>query len=304
MALTMSEALVGSAGVALVPCYNEGRNPADLCSVLSSVPGLAVVFLDDGSEGASRDVLSKLVGLGVAVHRNERRIGKVASLTAAMRNLGPDVRKVLTVDCDVDVSQAAVEAVLDELDRADLVVVNAKAIARSRSAWERGAIFSANRHDRLRDAFFERYPARCSNGRLFGMSARMVEAILLSDVPRHTEDSHFMLLCIAEGFTYSYLREASLRYRAPETLKDYLRQTNRFGEGRSLLEERWPSEMLERYYDLAPADVLRTFAAEALHDPAGALVFTTMLLAKNFQRQDARSQNAAWAVAASTKALR
>jgi hypothetical protein len=221
-----------------------------------------------------------------------------------MRALDPSVQKVLTVDCDVDVSRAAIEAVLDELERVDLVVVNPKAIARSRSVWERGAIFSANRHDRLRDGFFERYPARCANGRLFGMSARMVAAILRSDVPRHTEDSHFMLLCLNEGFNYSYLRDATLRYRAPDTLDDYLRQTNRFSEGRSLLEERWPAEMLERYYDLAPADVLRTFAAEALHDPAGALFWLTMLAAKSVQRRDARSQNATWAVAGSTKALR
>ncbi|HKE38078.1 MAG TPA: glycosyltransferase [Candidatus Baltobacteraceae bacterium] len=300
----MSEALVGSAGVALVPCYNEARNPVDLGSVLTSIPGLSVAFLDDGSEPASREVLNGLERPGVSVIRNERRAGKVASLTAAMRALDPSVRKVLTVDCDVEVSRASIEAVLDELERADLVVVNPKAIARSRSVWERGAIFSANRHHRLCDRFFERYPARCANGRLFGMSARMVEAILRSDVPRHTEDSHFMLLCLSEGYTYSYLREATLQYRAPDTLDDYLRQTSRFSEGRSLLEERWPSEMLERYYDLAPADVLGTFAAEALRDPAGALVFSAMLAAKFVQRRNARSQNATWAVAGSTKALR
>ena len=300
----MSEALVGSAGVALVPCYNEGRNPVDLCSVLSSVPGLTVVFLDDGSDAGSREVLAGLARPGVSVVKNERRAGKVASLTAAMRALDPNVGKVLTLDCDVDVSGTTIAAVLDELERSDLVVVNAKAIARSRSVWERGAIFSANRHDRLRDRFFERYPARCANGRLFGMSARMVEAILRSDVPRHTEDSHFMLVCLSEGYRYSYLPAATLQYRAPETLDDYLRQANRFSEGRLLLEERWPPEMLERYYDLAPGDVLRTFGAEAVHDPAGAFFFLTMLAAKSLQRRDRRTQNGAWAVAGSTKALR
>lgn len=300
----MPEALLGAAGVALVPCYNEGRNPLDLCSVLTSIPGLSVAFLDDESEAASREVLAQLVRPGVAVLRNDRRAGKVASLMAAMRGLDPTVSKVLTVDCDVVVSREAVEAVLEELDRADLVVVNAKAIERSRSIWERGAIFSANRHDRLRDAFFDRYPARCANGRLFGMSARMVQAILRSDVPRHTEDSHFMLVCLHEGFRFCYLREATLRYRAPQTLDDYLRQTNRFSEGRTLLEERWPAEMLERYYDLDTSAVVRTFAAEALHDPAGALFFLSMLLAKSLQPRGRRSQNAAWAVAGSTKALR
>jgi hypothetical protein len=183
------------------------------------------------------------------------------------------------------------------------VLANAKALAAARSFWERGAVFSANRHDRLRDAMVGRYPARCANGRLFGISRRLADAIAESDVPRHTEDAHFMLVCLSQGFGYAYRRDALLHYRAPATLDDYLRQSNRFSEGRTLLRERWSEEMLERYYDLAPADVLRTFAAEALADPFGAFAFLLMLGAKAVQRRDSRTQGGAWAVAGSTKAI-
>ncbi|HEY1977496.1 MAG TPA: glycosyltransferase [Candidatus Baltobacteraceae bacterium] len=291
--------------VAVVPCYNEDRNPANLVSVLLSVPDLHVHFLDDASDGASSAVLRDLARSSdrVTVERNETRQGKAASLVGAMRRLDPWVQRLLLVDCDVQLSERALPAVLDELQRSDLVLANPKALARAGSFWERGAVFSANRHDRLRDALVDRYPARCANGRLFGMSRRLAGAIAESDVPRHTEDSHFMLVCLSRDFRYAYRRDAVLHYRAPQTLGDYLRQSNRFSEGRALLRERWPEEMLERYYDLAGADVARTFAAQAFADPLGACAFLTMLVAKAVQRPGSRTQGAAWAVAGSTKAL-
>jgi cellulose synthase/poly-beta-1,6-N-acetylglucosamine synthase-like glycosyltransferase len=292
------------ASVAVVPCYNEERNPVVLASTLLAVPGLDVVFVDDAGGPSSERVLRELADSDerVTVRRNAARIGKVQSLLQLMRELDGAITRLLLVDCDVRFEPAAAVAVLEETGRSDLVLVNAKAIDDPQSFWERGAIFSANRHDRLRDCYLERYPARCTNGRMLGMSRRLVEAIVSSDVPRHTEDSHFMLVCLERGYRYAYRRDAVLQYRAPQTLDDYLRQSSRFSEGRSLLRERWHEETLERCYDLGAKDVLGTLLAQAAHDPLGALAFGTMLAAKTFQR--ARTQSGTWAVATSTKALR
>ena len=302
----MPDALPKTAGVALIPCYNEGRNPVELCAVVRAVPDLRAVFIDDGSTDDSAAALDSLAPLGPAirVERNRERVGKVASLLRAMRELDASVERVLLIDCDVAVSAATLGKVLHALQRSDLVLANAVAMPRPRTIWERGAIFSARRHERLRAQAIVRYPALCSNGRLIGMSRRLVDAILRSNVPRHTEDAHFMLVCIANDFPYAYLSDALLEYRTPGTLDDYLRQSNRFSEGRALLRERWPHDMLERWYDPQPADLARTFAQEALADPIGALVFLAMLAAKSVQSPKARSQQGTWAVAGSTKSLK
>lgn len=301
----MSDAPGRPTSVAVVPCFNEARNPANLAPALLSVPDLQVLFLDDASDAASGAVLQDLARSQerVTIERNETRQGKAASLLAAMRRLDSQVQRVLLADCDVQLSERAVAAVLDELQRSDLVLTNPKPQAHARGFWERGAVFSANRHDRLRDEMVDRYPARCANGRLFGMSRRLIDAIVESDVPRHTEDAHFMMVCLSRGLRYAYRPDAVLFYRAPQTLDDYLRQSNRFSEGRALLRERWSEEMLERYYDLGTADVARTFAAEAFADPLGAFAFLVMLGAKAVQRPSSRTQDGAWAVAGSTKAL-
>ncbi|MBV8371830.1 MAG: glycosyltransferase family 2 protein [Candidatus Eremiobacteraeota bacterium] len=302
----MPDAFRTAAGVAVVPCYNEGRNPIELTAALSAVPDVTVVFVDDASETESRDALDSLsqTNSRVRIVRNPARIGKVASLLNVLRSLDPAVQRVLLLDCDVVVTPATVRTVLDEVARADLVLANSVALPGARTLWERGAIFSARRHERLRRNAIARYPALCSNGRLLAMRRRLVDAVVRSDVPRHTEDAHFMLVCLAQGYAYSYCDGAVLHYRAPDSLDDYLRQSNRFSEGRSLLQARWPAEVLARYYDPRPVDLLRTFAAQAAVDPIGAGVFLLMLAAKSVQGRAGRSQTGAWAVAASTKSLR
>jgi cellulose synthase/poly-beta-1,6-N-acetylglucosamine synthase-like glycosyltransferase len=301
----MPDAFPKTAGVAVIPCYNEGRNPADICAALLAVPDLSVVFVDDGSEGESRDALDSLsrTGSRVCVVRNAQRIGKVASLLSAMRSLDPAIERILLLDCDVVVPAKTLEILLSELERADLVLANSVAMSGPRTVWERGAIFSARRHERLRAQAVRRYPALCSNGRLLGMTRRLVDAILLSNVPPHTEDAHFMLVCLARGYDYSYRSDAGLSYRAPDSLEDYLRQSNRFSEGRALLRARWSSGELERYYDPRPGDLLKTALAQAVRDPIGALTFAAMLAVKA-TRHTPQSQEGAWAVAASTKVLR
>jgi cellulose synthase/poly-beta-1,6-N-acetylglucosamine synthase-like glycosyltransferase len=264
-----------------------------------------VVFVDDGSEGESRDALDSLSSIGsrVCVVRNAQRIGKVASLLSAMRSLDPAVERILLLDCDVVLPAKTLEIVLSELERVDLVLANPVVMPDPRTIWERGAIFSAKRHERLRAQAVRRYPALCSNGRLLGMTRRLVDAILHSNVPPHTEDAHFMLVCLAQGYDYSYRSDAGLSYRAPDSLEDYLRQSNRFSEGRALLRARWSSSELERYYDPRPGDLLKTALAQAVRDPIGALTFAAMLAVKA-TRHKPQSQEGPWAVAASTKVLR
>jgi cellulose synthase/poly-beta-1,6-N-acetylglucosamine synthase-like glycosyltransferase len=289
--------------VALVPCYNEGENPRTLVSTLAGVDGLDIVLIDDaGDDAESRAVLAELQSrAGVRVVRNSVRLGKVAGLLEALRTVDADC--IVTIDCDVATTPAAIEAVLDETLTSDLVLANALPLQLNRTVWERGAVFSAMRHARLRDALLDRYPALCTNGRLLGMSRRMVDAILRSNVPRHTEDSHFMLVCLHEGFRYALRDDAIVRFRAPQTVADYLKQTDRYAQGRELLAQRWSQDDLARWYDLRFADALRTALQQAMRDPAGAIAFGGLLAAKALRRGNP-IERGGWPVASTTKVLR
>lgn len=302
----MPDGFPKAAAVAIVPCFNEGRNPLDLAETLLEIPDLYAVFVDDGSEGSSAETLALLAKRDprVRVDRNASRVGKVSSLLRVLGSLDPQSQRILLLDSDVVLTSQTLRKVLDELNSTDLVLANAVAMQTPRTTWERGSIFSANRHARLRARAISSTPALFSNGRLLGMTRRLVDAIVRGDVPPHTEDAHFMLVCIAEGFRYAYLDDAVLEYRAPDTLDDYLRQSGRFSAGRALLRERWSAAVLARYYDPKPVALATTFLLEAVRDPVGACVFATMLGAKAMRGSAAQSQGGAWPVAASTKVLR
>lgn len=301
----MPDGILETAAVALVPCFNEGRNPLDLAGALLAVPNLQAIFIDDAGDAESRAALDELRRRDrrIRVVRNAVRIGKVASLLEALRSPETAVERIALVDCDVVLEPGAVQRVLDQLETSDLVLANAIAIQRPRTFWERGAIFSANRHDRLRARALRRYPALFANGRLLGMSRRLADAVLDGDVPPHTEDAHFMLTCLEQGYAYAYRPDAVLHYRAPDRLSDYLRQTNRFSDGRALLRDRWGDDVLARWYDPNASDLAVSALAAALRDPLGAGAFAAMLIAKAIQPRRVRA-SATWAVAASTKALR
>jgi glycosyltransferase involved in cell wall biosynthesis len=291
--------------VALVPCYNEGANPRVLVSTLSRVDALEVILIDDaGDDAASRAVLAELEGRPhVRVVHNAVRLGKVAGLLAAMRDLDVNAGAIVTIDCDVETTPAAIEAVLEEAARSDLVLANTLPLPLNRTFWEHGAAFSALRHARLRDELLDRYPALCTNGRLLGMSRRMVDAVLRSNVPEHTEDAHFMLVCLQSGYSYALREDAVAFFRAPQTVADYLKQTDRYAQGRELLAQRWSQAELARYYDLRTSDALRTALEQAIRDPLGAVAFGMLLIAKA-ARRSAPIERGGWPVSATTKVLR
>ncbi|HEU5478341.1 MAG TPA: glycosyltransferase, partial [Candidatus Tumulicola sp.] len=58
----MPDALPRPAGVAVVPCFNEGSNPIGISRALLEIPDLTVAFVDDASDAPSREVLDSLAG--------------------------------------------------------------------------------------------------------------------------------------------------------------------------------------------------------------------------------------------------
>jgi hypothetical protein len=97
--------------------------------------------------------------------------------------------------------------------------------------------------------------------------------------------------------------DAVVRFRAPQTPADYLKQTDRYAQGRELLAQRWPQGDLARYYDLRATDAFRTAVEQAVRDPLGALAFGALLGAKVLRRGKP-IERGGWPVASSTKVLR
>jgi glycosyltransferase involved in cell wall biosynthesis len=290
--------------VAVIPCYNEGNNPAAVVASVLVEPLASVILVDDASDGMSRAALDALsLQPRVRVLRNRIRSGKSAAARRGFENLPADAANVMMIDGDVVLPPATVRAVLDELDRVDLVATNSQALQDPASWWERGAIFSANLQRHMRNRFFDRYPARFTNGRFIGMSRRLVDAVLAASFPPEAEDAHIALVCISQGMTYSFRRDAILHGRAPSYLKDYAAQAIRFRDAERILGAYWPKEELAKHFHLRSRDVVRAFLAEAAQAPPAALAFTAMYAFSRLAslRRSRALESGLWPIATSTK---
>lgn len=291
--------------VAVIPCYNEGVNPAAIAASIIAEPGIEIVFVDDASDDESRRTLEELSSHpNVTVLRNAARSGKSASVRRGFESLPADVSKVMVVDGDIILPSASVRAVIDELDRVDLVAANPLVLRDERRSWPaRGALFSANLTTRMRSHFFDRYPARYTNGRLVGMSRRLVDAVLEMTLPPQAEDAHIALVCLARGMTCAYRDDAVLYVRAPSSLSDYAAQAIRFGDAGRTLTECWSKSELAKYFYLRARDVASAFVAEAVKAPLAALAFCSMFgvtRIASMQRREATDYRF-WPIATSTK---
>jgi len=291
--------------VAVVPCYNEGRNPATIAAGLLAEPGIEIVFVDDASDDESRRALDELSSHpSVTVLRNASRSGKSAAVRRGFESLPADASKVMMIDGDIILSPASVRAVIDELDRVDLVAANPLVLRDEYRSWTaRGAHFSARLTARLRSHFFDRYPARYMNGRLVGMRRRLVDAVLETTLPPQAEDAHIALVCLTRGMTCAYRDDAVLYGRAPSSLSDYAAQAIRFGDAGRTLAAYWSRSELAKYYYLRARDVASAFVAEAMKAPLAALVFCSMFgMARlaSLRRRESPDYRF-WPIATSTK---
>jgi glycosyltransferase involved in cell wall biosynthesis len=100
--------------VALIPAYNEAATIRDLVErVLKIVP--AVVVVDDGSSDATAEELN---GLPVTLLRNERNLGKAASLWKGIEYaLSRGAQRVVTLDGDGQHRPEDIARLLSTADR-------------------------------------------------------------------------------------------------------------------------------------------------------------------------------------------
>jgi hypothetical protein len=155
----------------------------------------------------------------------------------------------------------------------------------------------------MRSRFFERYPARYTNGRLVGMTRRLIDAVLKTTLPPQAEDAHIALVCLTRGMRCAYRDDAVLYVRAPASFSDYAAQAIRFGDAGRTLTECWSKKELARYFYLRARDVACAFVAEAVKAPLTALAFCSMFGVTRIASMQHRGSTdyRFWPIATSTK---
>jgi len=269
------------------------------------MPHACIEILDDASDDAfSQTVLNECTQLGVTVIRSIQRRGKSANLLDGFKRSQARKSAVFVVDSDLLVSSETFIAMHFSLAQNDLVVSGVEAVNTPRTIVERAGIFCSRLQGDLRKRFHHRRPAFSVVGRCFAVSLPALSAILNSNIPAHTEDAHFAMVVLTNGLKICYLPDQRVQYRAPATLADHMRQSDRFADGWHLLLREWDAKLLHESLMPSFAEILSSFIRVAWKDLLGALLYVCITAVTIVHRKKrAVSEQGAWLVSESTKQL-
>ena len=110
----------------VIPLYNEAENLEPLAREIEAAlagreTSYEVLFVDDGSEDSSPEVLARLAGADrrLRVLRQPRNMGQSAAFAVGFRHARGEI--VATLDADLQNDPADLPRMLDELDSCDVV---------------------------------------------------------------------------------------------------------------------------------------------------------------------------------------
>ena len=117
----------------LIPAFNEAGSLASVVAAASALPGaVEVIVVDDGSTDGTPAVLERVAGeLPIVVHRFPGNRGKGAALRAGIARASAPI--VVFQDADLEYAPAAIEALVEPIERGEADAVYGSRFLCSRS---------------------------------------------------------------------------------------------------------------------------------------------------------------------------
>ena len=117
----------------VIPAFNEAGSLASVVAAASALPGaVEVIVVDDGSTDGTPAVLERVAGeLPIVVHRFPGNRGKGAALRAGITRASAPI--VVFQDADLEYAPAAIEALVQPIERGEADAVYGSRFLCSRS---------------------------------------------------------------------------------------------------------------------------------------------------------------------------
>lgn len=245
-----------------IPAYNEGRNIDRLLVSLEKqyLWGMtldAILVVSDGSTDDTieriKSVKNKLIRY---VHR-ENRLGINATLNEIFRLSKSEVLVLLNADVDIANRAFLHELVHPFRHNQKLGIVGANVLPlKPKRYFERmlaaSHMLKKRLYDRIKSGnnIYNCHGRGRALGRAFYTSLRIPENI--------PEDAYAYMACISEGFTFYYQKDAVVRFRSPKNFADHLKQSVRFSQGKSSLEQYFNAQSIHSAYTIPTVLLLKT----------------------------------------------
>jgi len=291
-----------------IPAFNEAANIASLLGSLLSQRQVdfelsnIIVYSDASTDGTQKEVMSVNSEL-VSLSQSSTRIGKPVITNFIFSHSNTDIVVVLDADIQIKSSSFIEELVLP--------IVNGQADLTSGKITELNAITFIEKvlktSMEVKRELFESYKHGANiytcHGRSRAFSRRFYTSFTaLTQVA--ADDAYSYLSCKQLGFVYQYTPKAVLQYRLPQTLRDHLRQSNRFFQGNQQLLRYVKPEVVGDAFALPLSLQASTLAKFLVTQPLHFVFYIGILVYSKLQSLISPTITSTWNIATSSKVLK
>lgn len=289
-----------------IPAHNEERNIGRLIeSILiqdtTSFKLDKVLILCDGCTDTTAAISRKYAQDNTVIHilDDHKRLGKSARLNQIYSQAASDI--IVTLDADTVLAPKSVSRLVSAFTSANIGLVGGRAIPfpSSTLVGKSLVVYEHFWHEVVQD-INGGHNVHTYVGPISSISKSLARKINLPD--KHGEDQRLFFEALRLGFKYRYIPEASVRFKVPDNLHDFLLQHSRFHASARQISDDFGS-LAESHYHIPPHHKIKAYIKSFLKTPfLFSIALSLQLLLRIYLLLPSKShQKAAWTMVSSSK---
>ena len=222
-----------------IPAFNEAQNIGELLRQIFAQKvtlGILceVLVVSDGSSDDTAEIVRSYRDSRLRLIDRKERIGLNGTQNEIVSQVVGDVLVILNADVLLK-SDRFIDEIIEPLledDRVGLVGADTVSVL-PRTWFESVVVFSHKLKTKIYQDINQGDTVYLCHGRARAFSREIYSRIVWPGAC--PEDAYSYLFCVSRGRTFKYAKRAQVLFRAPTTLRDYIKQSQRFARGKRLL---------------------------------------------------------------------
>lgn len=288
-----------------IPAFNEQDNIKKLLKNVLNQKGnnfsiKEIIIVSDQSTDNTINEINSIGDKRIRVLENKKRLGQALSQNKILESFTGDV--LILLNADIMPKSDFITNIIKPIINSDIDLVGAKVSPLpAKNFFESIINHSASMKQNLYESVKKGQNIYMCHGRARAFSRRFAKKFKWQAVIG--EDAYSYLSCIANGYKFQYCPEAEVLYRSPQSLKDHLKQSVRFFQGKKHKNENFKLSFIINEYYVPLFKIVFTFLKYLIIDPVRMSSYIAIILYARMLSELRKRTSSAWDVSASSKQL-
>jgi len=264
-----------------IPAFNEEANIGKLLQnlLLQKENGFVIekiIVISDGSTDQTVKVVQKVKDKKISLIKGKTRKGSSSRQEQIIQQCSSNILLLLDADIVPETNNFVRKITQPILKDESVGLVSAKILpAKPKNYFESVVVFSHKLKVSMDNDLKGNNEVYLCHGPARALSKKFYQTLQIPNTIGN--DAYCYFECKRKRFKFVYEADAVVRYRAPGDLMGQLRQSTRFYECKSALQNFFDKETLETEYYISKQILVKTALKGLLKDPIRATVYTLTL---------------------------